>query len=57
MQKWFYCPCGQKLTKYDISGGICAAVYIKCKRCKNVVEIKIGNADNGEKPARDNSCH
>lgn len=57
MQKWFYCPCGQKLTKYDISGGICAAVYIKCKRCKNVVEIKIGNADNGEKPSRDNSCH
>ena len=40
-EKWFYCPiCGKKLAKYK-PFAVSAAVYIMCKGCKNVVEIKI----------------
>lgn len=38
-KKWFHCPvCGQKLAKTNeqASGG----VFIKCKKCKQDVEIK-----------------
>lgn len=41
MQKWYYCPhCGNKLTKYDPLIAICSGVYIKCRLCKEIVEIK-----------------
>lgn len=38
-REWFCCPvCGQKLAKVSplAKGG----VFIKCKRCKNEVEVK-----------------
>ena len=39
--QWFCCPsCGQKLVKYELSTAACRAVFIKCKKCKSVVEIK-----------------
>lgn len=45
--EWFCCPsCGQKLVKYEPSTATCCAVFIKCKKCKNVVEIKFDNAKN-----------
>lgn len=41
--KWYKCPkCGKKLLQYDETKGISKAVYIKCKNCRRVVEIKIG---------------
>lgn len=39
---WYRCPrCGKKLLKYDEIKGKSKDVYIKCKNCKNEVEIKI----------------
>lgn len=40
-KKWFRCPkCGQKLLKYK-EDAESKKVYLKCKRCKNEIEIKI----------------
>ncbi|MCM1276051.1 MAG: hypothetical protein NC299_11930 [Lachnospiraceae bacterium] len=40
-EKWYYCPrCGNKVAKYDPLQAICSAVYVKCRLCKNIVEIK-----------------
>lgn len=40
-KKWFYCPkCGQKLLKYKDKAES-KKVYIKCKSCKNEIEIVI----------------
>jgi len=42
IKKWYYCPeCGQKLLKYDDKEGKSRKVYIKCKKCRKEVEIKI----------------
>lgn len=41
-KKWYDCPkCGKKLLKYDDEKVKSAQVYIKCKNCKEEVEIKI----------------
>lgn len=43
--EWFCCPnCKQKLVKYEPTTAACCAVFIKCKKCKNVVEIKFDSA-------------
>lgn len=40
-KKWYFCPhCGQKIAKYDPLEAICYAVYVKCKQCGNIVEIR-----------------
>jgi len=40
MKEWFVCPiCGQKLLMIDKTKNI-EGVYIKCKKCKQEVEIK-----------------
>jgi transcription elongation factor Elf1 len=42
LKAWFYCPnCGQKLLRYDKSKGTSKQLYIKCKKCRREVEIKI----------------
>lgn len=42
LKKWFNCPnCNQKLMKYDEKQGKSKKVYIKCKRCRKEVEIRI----------------
>lgn len=42
--QWFCCPsCGQRLAKYEPSTAACRAVFIKCKKCRSVVEIKFDN--------------
>ena len=39
--KWYYCPkCGFKIAKYDPLEAICSAVYVKCRQCKETVEIR-----------------
>lgn len=39
--KWFCCPnCKQKLVKYEPTTASCRSVFIKCKKCKSIVEIK-----------------
>ena len=39
---WFDCPkCRKHLVKYDELKAKSAQVYIKCKNCKEEVEIKI----------------
>lgn len=41
MEKWYKCPiCGQKILKYE-ENAKSEKVYIKCKKCKNIIEIKI----------------
>lgn len=41
MQKWYYCPnCGNKLAKFEPMDAFCKGVYIKCRRCKEIAEIK-----------------
>lgn len=36
--KWYFCPiCGQKLCQ--VAPGA-KGVYLKCKKCRNIVEIK-----------------
>lgn len=36
--EWFFCPiCGQKLCKIAPNA---QGVFIKCKKCKNEVEVK-----------------
>lgn len=40
-KEWYECPeCGQKLLIYE-TGAICSGVFIRCKRCKKTVEVKI----------------
>ena len=39
MKQWYYCPvCGQKLLMVEPSKKF-EGVYIKCKRCRQEVEI------------------
>lgn len=41
-RKWYRCPhCGKKLVIYHV-GAACEGVYIRCKECRQIVEIKIG---------------
>lgn len=45
--EWYKCPnCGKKLAKYDPLQAICSAVYVKCKLCKQTVEIKCEKPQN-----------
>jgi len=38
---WYHCTkCGQKLLKYS-DAAKSEGVYIKCKRCKQEVEVKL----------------
>lgn len=38
---WFRCPyCGKKLALYDNTTQ-CNGVFLKCKNCKNEVELKV----------------
>lgn len=40
-RKWYTCPeCGAKLAVFD-SGAVSKDVFIKCRICKNEIEIKI----------------
>lgn len=40
MKEWFVCPiCGFKLLMVDNTKKI-EGVYLKCKKCKNEIEIK-----------------
>ena len=40
-RKWYKCPnCGTKLAIYDNTAKS-EGVYVKCRGCKNEVEIKI----------------
>ena len=42
-RKWYRCPhCGKKLVIYHV-GAACKGVYIRCKECRQIVEIKIGD--------------
>lgn len=39
--KWFQCPiCGQKILKISAASKS-EGLYIKCKKCKNEIEIKV----------------
>ena len=41
MDKWFICPvCGQKILKIS-EKAVASGLFWKCKKCGNVVEIKI----------------
>ena len=41
MDKWYRCPvCGQKLLKVS-NKAKSKGLYIKCKKCKNEIEIKV----------------
>lgn len=40
-RKWYQCPkCGTKLLIYD-NAAQSRGIYIKCKNCKNEIEVKI----------------
>lgn len=40
-RKWFTCPhCGRRLVQYE-EDGKSEKIYLKCKSCKNEVEIKV----------------
>ncbi|ADZ82562.1 hypothetical protein Clole_0829 [Cellulosilyticum lentocellum DSM 5427] len=42
MRKWYICPhCGYKLLQYEDGKAESKCTYIKCKRCKKEIEIKI----------------
>lgn len=42
IKKWYHCPnCGQKLLKYDDKEAKSRKLYIKCKKCKEEIEIMI----------------
>jgi transcription elongation factor Elf1 len=41
-KKWYVCPhCGKNLLKYNPQMAKSERVYLKCKNCKEEVEIKI----------------
>lgn len=43
MRKWFICPyCGGKILQYEDTKAFSKETFIKCKKCKKEVEIKIG---------------
>lgn len=38
---WFLCPhCGKRLLLYD-NTAVCRGVYVKCKTCGRVVEVRL----------------
>jgi len=40
-QRWFRCPfCGKKLFYYD-NTAYCEGVYMMCKQCREIIEIRI----------------
>lgn len=40
--EWYRCPkCNKKLLQYDYVKGKSEGLYIKCKSCKQIIEIKI----------------
>ena len=39
-RKWYDCKCGQHLLIYDDTAK-CNGVFVKCKRCRREVEVKI----------------
>lgn len=40
-QKWIHCPtCGKRLCIAD-STAKAQGIYLKCKECKKIIEIKI----------------
>lgn len=39
-QEWYCCKCGQKLFKIR-PGAVVRGVQIKCKRCKEIINITI----------------
>ena len=41
-RKWYHCPyCGKKIVIYH-NGASCNGVYVRCKECRRIIEIKIG---------------
>nr|DAQ27891.1 MAG TPA: DNA-directed RNA polymerase II subunit [Caudoviricetes sp.] len=39
--KWYMCPiCGKRLVQFDNTTK-CEGIYLQCKRCREIVEIKI----------------
>ena len=42
IKKWYECPyCGKRLLKYDEVKARSNDVFIKCRKCKREIEIKI----------------
>jgi transcription elongation factor Elf1 len=42
-EEWFKCPiCGQKILKISHNAQA-QGIYIKCKKCKNIIEITVPN--------------
>ena len=40
-RSWYKCPeCGTKLVLYDNTAVLSGGIFIKCKTCKNEIEIK-----------------
>lgn len=40
-RKWYFCPfCGKKLLIYDNTAKMDGGIFVKCKWCKNEIEIK-----------------
>lgn len=40
-RKWYCCPiCGSKLLIYDNTAKLNGGIFIKCRSCKNEIEIK-----------------
>lgn len=41
MKEWYYCPeCGKKVAQYEPLMAICYGVYVRCRGCKQIIEIK-----------------
>lgn len=40
-RKWYRCPqCGKKLVVYQ-EGASCKGIFVRCKECKSIIEIRI----------------
>ncbi len=40
-KEWYRCPeCDQKLLVYVV-GARCSGIYVRCKRCKKIVNVEI----------------
>ncbi len=40
-RKWYRCPHCRKNIVIFHEGAVCRDVYIRCKECKRIIEIKI----------------
>lgn len=49
---WFRCPdCGQKLAQKE-KGAVSSGVFIKCKKCRKEIEIKLKENESYESVSR-----